>query len=224
MSASPRRIGATRRGMSRASYWLSASVLTITSAPSFSAASRPAWKPDARPLVFVSRTMWSTPCARATSTVRSVEPSSMISHSTASKPGTSRGRSRSVSGSVASSSRHGIWMISFIAAAMEGTAARGNGRKVRSVALALLCLAVATGFVVYPTYPVYDSYYALLWGREILDGLLPRFEGFRFPTEHPLAVAVGALLGLLGDDADRVWVALVLAAFVCLVWGLFRLA
>ncbi len=68
--------------MSRPSYWLSASVLTITSAPSFSAASRPAWKPFARPLLFVSRTMWSTPFARATSMVRSVEPSSMTSHST----------------------------------------------------------------------------------------------------------------------------------------------
>ena len=34
--------GATSRGMSAASYWLSASVLTTTSAPSFSDASRPA--------------------------------------------------------------------------------------------------------------------------------------------------------------------------------------
>ena len=59
--------------------------------------------------------MWSTPCARATSIVRSVEPSSMISHSTDSKPSTSRGRSASVTGSVSSSFRQGIWMMSFIA-------------------------------------------------------------------------------------------------------------
>ena len=39
-------------------YWLSASVLTMTSAPSFSAASRPAWNAAARPLLFVSLTMW----------------------------------------------------------------------------------------------------------------------------------------------------------------------
>ena len=71
-------IGATSFGMSRPSYWLSASVLTITSAPSFRAASRPAWKPFASPLLFVRRTMWSTPFSRATSIVRSVEPSSMI--------------------------------------------------------------------------------------------------------------------------------------------------
>ena len=87
-------------GCRAASYWLSASVLTITSAPSLRHASRPAWKPAARPLLFVSRTMWSTPWARATSMVRSVEPSSMTSHSTSSKPATSRGRSASVTGSV----------------------------------------------------------------------------------------------------------------------------
>ena len=82
MSALPATIGATSLGMSSPSYWLSPSVLTITSAPSFRHASRPAWKPAARPLLFVSRTMWSTPPARATSIVLSVEPSSMISHST----------------------------------------------------------------------------------------------------------------------------------------------
>src|SRR6478735_1943034 len=122
MSALPARIGATRSGMHDASYWLSASVLTITSAPSLSAASRPAWKPFARPLLLVSRTMWSTPHSRATSIVRSVEPSSMTSHSTVSKPGTSRGRSASVSGSVSSSLRQGIWMISFIATGKDGIA------------------------------------------------------------------------------------------------------
>ena len=55
--------------MSPPKYWLSASVLTMTSAPSFRHASRPAWKPAARPLLFVRRTMWSTPCSRATATV-----------------------------------------------------------------------------------------------------------------------------------------------------------
>ena len=113
MSARCSRIGPTSFGMSSARYWLSASVLTMTSAPSFSAASRPAWKATARPLFCVNRTTWSTPWARATSTVRSVDPSSMISHSTSSKPSTSRGSSESVTGSVASSLRQGIWMISF---------------------------------------------------------------------------------------------------------------
>ena len=61
MSASPARIGWISLGMSAALYWLSASVFTTMSAPSFSAASSPAWKAAARPLLLVSRTMWSTP-------------------------------------------------------------------------------------------------------------------------------------------------------------------
>ena len=46
--------------------------------------------------------------------------------------------------------------------------------------------------------PIYDSYYSLLWGREVLDGHLPHFEGFRAPTEHPLAIAAGAVLNIFG--------------------------
>ena len=62
----------------------------------------------------------------------------------------------------------------------------------------------------YPTYPNYDSYYSLLWGREALHGTMPHFQGFRVPTEHPLAIAAGALLSLFGRGADRLWIALIL--------------
>src|SRR4051794_26666225 len=199
--------------------------------------------------------MWSTPCSRATSTVRSVEPSSTISHSTVSKPSSSRGRSCSVTGRVSSSFRHGIWMISFIGGplkvprsaavvtvfgAMEGATitrgASGSGRLGAAVRVAtgdparlartvfgVLCLGFAIGFLVYPTYPNYDSYYSLLWGREVLGLHSPTFEGFRIPTEHPLAIAAGALLSLLGGIGDRVWVAAILAAFLWLVAGVYRL-
>jgi hypothetical protein len=90
-------------------------------------------------------------------------------------------------------------------------------------AFLLLCLTFAVGFFVYPTYPNYDSYYSLLWAREILDAQKPIFEGFRFPTEHPLAIVLGVPLALLGDGGDRVWTALMLAAFLWLVWGVWRL-
>jgi hypothetical protein len=73
-------------------------------------------KPAARPLRRVKRTMWSAPCARATAEVASVDPSSMTSTSTVSTPGMVRGMALSVSGSVASSLRQGIWTISFIRA------------------------------------------------------------------------------------------------------------
>ena len=92
--------------------------------------------------------------------------------------------------------------------------------------LALLALAVGTavGFVIYPTFPNYDSYYSLLWGRELLDGTKPSFDAYRAPTQHPLAVFFGAGLSLLGDPADRVLVGATLISFVALAAGMYRLA
>jgi hypothetical protein len=94
---------------------------------------------------------------------------------------------------------------------------------VARVLFALLCLGFAIGILVYPTYPNYDSYYSLLWGREVLDLQAPTFEGFRVPTEHPLAIAAGAVLSPFGEHADRLWIALTFAAFLWLVWGVYRL-
>ena len=90
-------------------------------------------------------------------------------------------------------------------------------------AFVVLCIGFAIGILVFPTYPNYDSYYALLWGREILDGRLPVFEGFRLPTEHPLAIAFGLVLALFGEVGDRLWVALTFASFLALVAGVYRL-
>ncbi len=99
----------------------------------------------------------------------------------------------------------------------------GQGEGFFKLVFALLCLGFAIGFFVFPTYPVYDSYYSLLWGRDLLHGHPPVFEGFRYPTEHPLGIAAGAVLSLTGGAADRLWVALTLAAFLALVAGLYRL-
>jgi hypothetical protein len=92
-----------------------------------------------------------------------------------------------------------------------------------ALALAALSVATAVLFVVYPTFPNYDSYYSLVWGREVLDGELPSFDAYRAPTQHPLAIAFGAALSLLGDAADRVMVAATLVSFVVLAAGLYRL-
>jgi hypothetical protein len=89
-------------------------------------------------------------------------------------------------------------------------------------AFAVLCVGAIVGYLVYPTYPNYDSAYSLLWGRELVDGVLPSFDAYRAPTEHPLAVAAGAVLSLLGDAAPRVWLALTVAAFCALVAGVYR--
>ncbi len=91
------------------------------------------------------------------------------------------------------------------------------------VGVGVLFLAAIVGFVAYPTYPNYDSYYSLLWGRELvgLDAL--SFEAYRAPTEHPLAIAFGALLTPLGDVADRVMVGFAVLAFIVLVAGIYAL-
>ena len=90
-------------------YWLSPSVLTTMSAPSSSARWTPSWKERPSPRLRACRTKWTTPCSRATSTVRSVDPSSMMSTTISSMPGISRGIVDSTAGRVSSSLRQGTW-------------------------------------------------------------------------------------------------------------------
>jgi hypothetical protein len=90
--------------------------------------------------------------------------------------------------------------------------------------LLALCAAALAGFVIYPTYPNYDSVYSLVWGRELLDLERMSFDAYRAPTQHPLAIAVGAGLSLLGSEiaSERAFVALAVTAFVALVVGLYQ--
>ena len=96
-------------------------------------------------------------------------------------------------------------------------------RVLERAALAALALGALAGMLAFPTYPNYDSYYSLLWGRELvaLDPL--SFQAYRAPTEHPLAIAFGALLTPLGDGADRVMVACAVLSFLVLVAGIYAL-
>jgi hypothetical protein len=98
-----------------------------------------------------------------------------------------------------------------------------DGDAIARIAFVLLCVAGVIGFLVYPTYPNYDSYYSMLWGREVLDLQLPGIEGFRVPTEHPLAIAVGAFVSAFGRHGDRMFIALILASYLWLIWGVYRL-
>ena len=98
-----------------------------------------------------------------------------------------------------------------------------RGDRLAKIVFALLCVGFAIGFFVFPTYPVYDSYYSLLWGRDLLHGDPLVFDGFRYPTEHPLAIAAGAILQLFGGWGDRLWVLMILASFLVLVAGVYRL-
>jgi hypothetical protein len=89
--------------------------------------------------------------------------------------------------------------------------------------VAALAAAALALFLAFPTYPNYDAYYHLVWGRELLHGHAPGFEAYQAPTEHPLYVALCALLGLLGrSGGERGLVLLTVASLVALAWGTFR--
>src|SRR5688500_17169561 len=109
MSARPATIGCTRSAMRSCGYWLSPSVLTTMSAPSSSARWTPSWKDRPRPRLRAWRTKCTTPCSLATSTVRSVDPSSMIRTMISSIPSMDVGIVDRTAGRVSSSLRQGTW-------------------------------------------------------------------------------------------------------------------
>jgi hypothetical protein len=91
------------------------------------------------------------------------------------------------------------------------------------IGLAALCALALFGYLAYPTYPTYDSFYALLWGRDVLHLHLPDFKVYRGPTEHPLAIAFGFLCALFGQSGARLMVLGSVASFVAVVAGSYRL-
>src|ERR1700733_5533717 len=91
------------------------------------------------------------------------------------------------------------------------------------LAFAVMCVAALIGYFAFPTYPTYDSFYALLWGRDLLHGHLPDFRVYRGPTEHPLAIAFGMLCSIFGQGGARLMVFGSIASFVAAVAGMYRL-
>lgn len=91
------------------------------------------------------------------------------------------------------------------------------------LALLAMCVLALVGYFAFPTYPTYDSFYALLWGRDLLHLHLPDFRVYRGPTEHPLAIAFGALCSIFGQGGARLVVLGSIVSFVALVAGVYRL-
>jgi hypothetical protein len=91
------------------------------------------------------------------------------------------------------------------------------------IAFAVMCAVALFGYFAYPTYPTYDSFYALLWGRDLLHAHLPDFRVYRGPTEHPLAIAFGAFCSLFGQGGARLMVLGSIGSFVALVALIYRL-
>jgi hypothetical protein len=109
-----------------------------------------------------------------------------------------------------------------------GSIRLGRARSVRAstwakLGFALLCLGALIGYFAFPTYPTYDSFYALLWGRDLLHGHLPDFHVYRGPTEHPLAIAFGMFCSIFGQGGARLMVLGSIGSFVAVVAGLYRL-
>lgn len=95
-----------------------------------------------------------------------------------------------------------------------------RAEKAGAAAAVLLVVAI---WAITRTYPNYDSSYHLVWGRELLDGAVPSFEAYAAPTKHPLWVVVAALLGLIGEPADRALVLLCLLSHAALICGAYAL-
>jgi hypothetical protein len=91
------------------------------------------------------------------------------------------------------------------------------------IAFVAMCALALAGYFAFPTYPTYDSFYALLWGRDLLHFHLPDFRVYRGPTEHPLAIAFGLLCSIFGQGGARLMVLGSIGSFVALVTGLYRL-
>jgi hypothetical protein len=91
------------------------------------------------------------------------------------------------------------------------------------IGLLALCVGAVIGYFAYPTYPTYDSFYALLWGRDLLHAHLPDFKVYRAPTEHPLAIAYGMLCAIVGQGGARLMVLGSILSFVAVVAGVYRL-
>src|ERR1700732_3000126 len=84
------------------------------------------------------------------------------------------------------------------------------------IGLAAMCVLALIGYFAFPTYPTYDSFYALLWGRDVLHLQLPDFRVYRGPTEHPLAIVFGAVCSIFGQGGARL---MVLGSLASLVGG-----
>jgi hypothetical protein len=95
-------------------------------------------------------------------------------------------------------------------------------RRAELFVVAVLAVAAVSAALLVPTYPNYDTYFHLVWGRELLDGIKPDFDAYAAPTEHPLFLALCALVGLIGTDADRALVVICVLSLVALAWGTFR--
>jgi hypothetical protein len=96
-------------------------------------------------------------------------------------------------------------------------------RRIELLVVAIAALVAVAFWALVPTYPNYDAYYHLVWGREVVAGHLPTFEAYQAPTQHPLYLALCAVLGLFGEHADRLLVLFTCLCHVAFTYAVYRL-
>src|SRR5438067_8489656 len=89
------------------------------------------------------------------------------------------------------------------------------------VAAALAGLAILAWFG--HAFLNYDTFYALVWGGDLVHGRTPQYDAAVAPTPHPLAILAGMPASLFGDSRASEMVAICLLAIRFLVVGIFRL-
>ena len=93
--------------------------------------------------------------------------------------------------------------------------------------LIVLALAAALTIVVWllaSSYPGYDAYYHLVWGREFFAGRVPAIDAYQAPTAHPLYLLLAAILGAtVGDDSAQLMVLICALSLVVCAWAIWRI-
>ena len=93
--------------------------------------------------------------------------------------------------------------------------------------LIVLALAAALTIVVWllaNSYPGYDTYYHLVWGRELFAGQVPTIDAYQAPTAHPLYLLLAAILGAtVGDDSAQLMVLICALSLVVCAWAIWRI-
>jgi hypothetical protein len=98
-----------------------------------------------------------------------------------------------------------------------------SARRTELLIVGALALVAVAFWALVPTYPNYDAYYHLVWGREIVAGHLPTFEAYQAPTQHPLYLVICAVLGLFGEHGDRLLVLFTCLCHVAFTYAVYRL-
>ncbi len=95
-------------------------------------------------------------------------------------------------------------------------------REIIAVALAFLLTVLV--WLVADSYPGYDTYYHLFWGRELLAGQVPSIDAYKAPTAHPLYLLVAAVLGaVVGDASGQLMVLIGGLSLVVCAWAIWRI-